>query len=50
MLAGMLGTAPFYLVTESLPLGVGKLALVLAGAMTAGLGISGNRRPIESDG
>ena len=50
ILAGMLGTAPFYLVTESLPLGVGKLALVLAGAMTAGLGISGHRRPIESDG
>ena len=50
ILAGMLGTAPFYLVTESLPLGVGKLAIVLAGAITAGLGISGHHRAIESEG
>ncbi len=50
ILAGILGTAPFYLVTESLPLGVGKLAIVLVGAMTAGLGISGHHRPIELEG
>lgn len=42
ILAGMFGIAPFYLVTESLPFGVGKLAMVLAGAMTAGLGLSGH--------
>ncbi len=46
LLAGMLGTAPFYLVTESLPFGVGKLAMVLAGAMTVSLGISGQREII----
>lgn len=50
ILAGMLGTAPFYLVTESLPLGVGKLAIVLAGAITVGLGISEHHQPIESEG
>jgi hypothetical protein len=50
ILAGMLGAAPFYLVTESLPFGVGKLAMVLAGAMTVSLGISEHHRPVESEG
>jgi hypothetical protein len=49
LLAGMLGTAPFYFVTESLPLGVGKLVLVLAGAMTVGLGISRHHQLIEPE-
>lgn len=49
ILGGMLGTAPFYLVTESLPFGVGKLAMVLAGAMTVALGISRHHQPIESE-
>lgn len=40
MLAGILSTVPVYLLTASLPLGVGKLVLVLTGAMTVALGIS----------
>lgn len=49
ILAGILSTVPLYPMTESLPLGVGKLVLVLVGAMTVALAISRHLQPIESE-